>query len=92
MSPVLKHAQLVLGSLAGWPLHVVLLCVCVLLRCPTLLLQNEVCFTNGGEQSTCCSGYTCIPDTSVQLEASLAVKVLGGTPGVCKKVSATLSA
>lgn len=79
-----------LGVCLAAPLPVVLLCV--LLRCPTLRPQNDVCFTSGGEQSTCCSGYTCIADTSVQLEASLAVKVLGGMPGVCKKLSATLSA
>lgn len=61
--------------------------VCLLL-CP----QNEVCFITGGEQSSCCAGYTCTADSSVKVEASLAEKVMGGLPGVCRKVSATLSA
>jgi hypothetical protein len=60
--------------------------------CCYLLLQNEVCFVNGGEQASCCTGYTCTPDSSVKVETSLAEKVMGGVPGVCKKVSATLSA
>jgi hypothetical protein len=55
-------------------------------------LQNEVCFVTGGEQSSCCTGYTCTPDSSVKVETSLVEKVMGGVPGVCKKVSATLSA
>lgn len=66
---------------------VLLLCVLLLLR-----LQNEVCFVTSGEQSSCCAGYTCTADTSVQIEVSLAQKLTGGVPGVCRKASATLSA
>jgi hypothetical protein len=46
----------------------------------------------GSEQSSCCPGYTCTPDSSVQIEGRVAEKVLGGAAGLCRKVSATLNA
>jgi hypothetical protein len=55
-------------------------------------VQNEVCFASDSQQSSCCEGYVCTADSSVQLEAHLAQR-MGGTPGLCKKqLSATLSA
>lgn len=62
---------------------------------PTLRLQGEACFVSSdgaAQSSTCCGGFSCQPDAAVQLESAVAVRLLGGSPGVCRRSSATLNA
>lgn len=58
--------------------------------------ENEACFVapggGAGQQSTCCEGFVCQADAAVQLEAHVAQKLLGGSPGLCKRSAAAFGA